>query len=278
MIAPETEWQLPTRHLGQRVLVFTSLDSTNNHAGSWAHDRRQHGLAILARRQTAGRGQQGRSWVSPPDSSVLLSLLLFPPPILRRPAILTAWAAVSVCATIRQTTGLDAHIKWPNDVLIQGRKVCGILIEQQVVGGQPFGKQAAGELPTIVGIGLNVHQSQADFLQAGLLQAGSLSLFTTSPLICQDVARRLLHQLDEEYDRVLQGDWVTLETQWQARVGLIGKKVLVEQVNGTIVPGRLRNMTFQSVQLETPDKSFQLSPEAVRHITLVEMNTSSDRL
>ena len=61
---------------------------------------------------------------------VLMSVLLYPPPALRRPAFLTAWAAVSVCEAVRTSTGLDAKIKWPNDVFVRGRKVCGILIEQ----------------------------------------------------------------------------------------------------------------------------------------------------
>src|SRR5206468_7692987 len=90
---------------------------------------------VLAREQTAGRGQHGRAWQAPAGSSVLLSVLLCPPPALRRPALLTAWAAVSVCETILQLTGLQAKIKWPNDVLIRGRKVCGILIESKA---QPF--------------------------------------------------------------------------------------------------------------------------------------------
>src|SRR5882672_4818005 len=97
-----------------------------------------------------------------------MSLLLFPPPDLRRPAILTAWAAVSVCETIRRATDLDATIKWPNDVLIQGRKVCGILIEQ-----------GRG---TVVGIGLNVHQTAESFAAAGLTEAGSLAVFSSRPL------------------------------------------------------------------------------------------------
>ena len=83
--------------------------------------------------QTAGRGQYGRVWTAPAGSSVLLSVLLFPPPALRRPTLLTAWAAVSVCETIQELANLSATIKWPNDVLINGRKVCGILIEQRTV-------------------------------------------------------------------------------------------------------------------------------------------------
>ena len=71
------------------------------------------------------------AWLAPPGASVLMSVLLFPPPPLRRPAVLTAWAAVAVCTVVRRVTGVPAKIKWPNDVLLRGRKVCGILIEQR---------------------------------------------------------------------------------------------------------------------------------------------------
>src|SRR5438128_420900 len=118
-------WQLGTRFLGQRVLIFDTLDSTSNLAAELARETGAEGIVVLAREQTAGRGQRGRSWVCPAGSSVLLSVALFPPPELRRPAILAAWAANAVCETIRESIGVQAKIKWPNDVLIRGSKVCG---------------------------------------------------------------------------------------------------------------------------------------------------------
>ena len=78
-------WNLDPRLLGRRTLVFAQLDSTNNYAASLAHDPANDGVAILADEQTAGRGQHGRTWTAAPKASVLLSLLLFPPPELRRP-------------------------------------------------------------------------------------------------------------------------------------------------------------------------------------------------
>src|SRR5437763_902056 len=115
MTTPREEWSLPTRCLGRRDLVFDQLDSTNNLAATFGADTANDGLVILADEQTAGRGQHGRSWTAGPKASVLLSVLLFPPLRLRRPAILTAWAAVSVCAAVRELTGVQARIKWPND-------------------------------------------------------------------------------------------------------------------------------------------------------------------
>src|SRR4051794_19692933 len=133
-LPPHDTWHLDTAHLGRRVLVFSRLDSTNTLALSLATDPANHGLVLLAAEQTAGRGQYGRAWQAAPRSSVLMSLLLFPPAALRRPALLVAWAAVSVCETVRTTAGVEAAIKWPNDVLVGGKKVCGILIEQRNSG------------------------------------------------------------------------------------------------------------------------------------------------
>ena len=221
---PSAEWRLGTKRLGRRVLVFDALDSTSTFAASLTHDRENDGLVVLAREQTAGRGQHGRSWHAPADSSVLMSAVLFPPPALRRPALLTAWAAVSVCEVILRITGLQAKIKWPNDVLIRGRpspqplspaagergwgeggrKVCGILIEQNH--------------GTVVGIGLNVNQTTDDFDKAGLPEAGSLAMFTGNSLDTQAVARQLIQQLDEEYEHLCQGDLAGLESCWKRRV------------------------------------------------------------
>src|SRR5262249_23530371 len=141
----------------------------NSFALSLANDPANHGLAIVALEQSAGRGQHGRSWQAPAGSSVLLSVLLFAPSHLSRPPVLTAWAAVGVCETIFKVSSLHAKIKWPNDVLLNGKKVCGILIEQRQTG------RAKAPLATVVGIGLNVNQPAQFFVDADLPHGASLS-------------------------------------------------------------------------------------------------------
>jgi BirA family biotin operon repressor/biotin-[acetyl-CoA-carboxylase] ligase len=247
-------WNLPNRRLGRRVLVFDYLDSTSNVAAGLAESPENDGIAILADQQSSGRGQYGRNWVCPPNSGVLLSVLLFPPVELHRPAILTAWAAVSVCETIREVTGLQAKIKWPNDVLIQGRKVCGILIEQ--------GKG------TVAGIGLNVNQSASAFVEAGLPEAASLAVFTDEQRDCAAVARNLLHQLDEQYDTLCGGDLMTLEACWKWRLGLLGKNVTAECHAETHV-GRLLDVSWEALELETAIGRRFIRPETVRQLRAV---------
>lgn len=247
-----SEWQLDTRHIGRRILLYERLDSTNTVAASMAHDPAHDGLVIQAKEQAQGRGQHGRTWTCPPGAGVLLSVLLFPPPSLRRPVLLAAWAAVSVCETIRQCLGIAARIKWPNDVLVHDRKVCGILIEQ-----------CRG---TVAGVGLNVRQPAEVFAAAGLPQAGSLAMFAERELDVREVAGLLLRQMDEEYDRLRREDLRSLESNWVRYLGLLGQRVHVECHNGDH-QGRLVDLHWDGVALETPGQSdLVLAPELVRHI------------
>jgi BirA family biotin operon repressor/biotin-[acetyl-CoA-carboxylase] ligase len=246
------EWSLPTRRLGRRVLVYDRVDSTNTLAAALADDPANDGIIILADEQSAGRGQHGRVWHTPARTAVLMSVLCLPPPALRRPAVLTAWAAVAVCETVRLATGAQAKIKWPNDVLIRGHKVCGILAEQ-----------ARG---TVIGIGLNVNQTAEHFLAAGLPQATSLAVVAGRSLPPYDVARLLISQLDEEYNRLYESDRTTLEACWKWRLGLLGKFVTAECHDGTW-RGRLVEMGFDGLQLQTPSgEKIRLVPETVRHL------------
>jgi BirA family biotin operon repressor/biotin-[acetyl-CoA-carboxylase] ligase len=257
---PTAEWSLPTRHVGRRVLYYDQLPSTLAVAAALAADPANDGTAVLAGEQTAGRGQYGRSWHCPPGAGVLLGVLLFPPPPARRPAVLSAWAAVGVAAAVRRLTGRAARVKWPNDVLIRGQKVCGILIES-----------AAGRVPTaVVGVGLNVTQSAASFATAGLPAATSLAASSGRSFDTQDVARVVLEELDRAYGLILDGELETLEARWVRQVGLLDRSVVAETADGTSHCGRLRMLTFAGIELEAATGAVvRLAPEAVRQLSAV---------
>jgi BirA family biotin operon repressor/biotin-[acetyl-CoA-carboxylase] ligase len=256
---PITEWQLDTRQLGRRVVVYDVTDSTSTRCLALASDEQHHGVAVLARAQSEGRGQHGRSWLCQPGTGVLLSLLLFPPPQLRRPVLLTAWVAVSVCELIRALAGLQPRIKWPNDILIEGRKVCGILIEQRH--------------GVVAGLGLNLNQSQGSFLADGLNEAGSLRLFSGEGYAVETVARQLLDQLDREYEQMLTGNLGWLEERWRSGLGLLGKTVAVEGHTATY-HGQLVDLTFDRVMLDTEKgERLGLLPEQIKHVSLGEAET-----
>lgn len=247
------EWQLDTHQLGRRVLIYDSINSTSTRCAEFAADQRNHGLAVLAHAQDAGRGQHGRRWRCEPGDGVLLSVLLFPPRALSRPVILTAWVAVSVCELIHEITGLETRIKWPNDVLIDGRKVCGILIEQN--------------RGVVAGIGLNLNQTHDRFLDAGLPEAASLRVCTGQSYDVQETARQLIRRLDHEYCRLTEGDIPSLEERWRSRLALRRELVEVEGHGGNY-RGLLRELSFDAVVLELPDgEPLVLAPEQIKHIT-----------
>jgi len=273
----------PLRHIGRRHIHLETTDSTNSHAAEFAHDPSLAGTVVTADLQKQGRGQYGRVWESPPGTSILLSALLFPPPNLRRPAILTAFAAVVVTETILELTGIQSQIKWPNDVLLRGKKICGILIECGVAGRARSASEgddsslacASGSTEraphAILGIGLNVNQSAEDFERMGLAHATSLSVVVGQRLNVKETTRRLIGNLDEQYHRLLNGQFEELEAYWTERIGLVGQPVAVELMNATELRGQLTHMTFRELTLLRADgQTLHLLPEEVRHLHAAE--------
>ncbi|MFO0863202.1 MAG: biotin--[acetyl-CoA-carboxylase] ligase [Gemmataceae bacterium] len=247
------------KHVGREVRIFAQTDSTNQRALELSDDPSRDGLVLIAEEQTAGRGQYGRVWQAPPRSSVLLSALVFPPPTIRRPALLTSLAAVVVTEVVREVCNQQAKIKWPNDVYLHGKKICGILIEQRGVGN-PHAPLAA-----VIGIGLNLHQTADDFRSADLPLAGSIASVTGMNVDWKKTAERLIRTLDEQYSRLLAGDFDTLESLWKWRLGLLGKEVQVELADRQ-VEGRLLDIAFDGVVLEGEELT-SFPPEAIRHIS-----------
>jgi BirA family biotin operon repressor/biotin-[acetyl-CoA-carboxylase] ligase len=250
---PRESWHLDTAHLGRVVHVFDQLDSTNTAAARLAAGGAE-GIAVVADFQSAGRGQHGRVWHARPGSSLLLSVPLRPPAGLSRPVILTALAAVAVGDAILALTGAQAQIKWPNDLLVRGKKTCGILIENTG--------------PTVIGIGLNLTQTAEEFTAAELPQATSLGIVSGRAIDARTAATTLLTRLDAEYDRLLRGERAGVEADWKWRIGLLGGRVAVELTDGTTVTGRLREMSFDGLELDTGGPVPRLlGPERIRHLS-----------
>jgi BirA family biotin operon repressor/biotin-[acetyl-CoA-carboxylase] ligase len=145
--------RLHTREFGKTIFHFFSVDSTNAFAARMlSHGRKvPHGAIVLAESQTAGRGRLGRSWYSEPESGLYFSVLLRPKIPTQYAPLVTLGAAVALHNAIERETGLDVDIKWPNDLLVNGRKVCGILAEMQA----DFDRVRS----LIMGIGLNVNHA-----------------------------------------------------------------------------------------------------------------------
>lgn len=143
---------------GEYLRVYPEIDSTNRIAKEAAvAGRASHGSAVLAQRQKAGRGRRGRSFYSPKDAGLYLSVILEPCGSLRENLILTAEAAVAVYKAVKEITGISLDIKWVNDLYYHGRKVCGILTEAVT-------DFESGEIEfAVVGIGLNIYEPEEGF-------------------------------------------------------------------------------------------------------------------
>lgn len=159
--SPDVLWAAelsdPQRLVGGQVVCLDTVDSTNDELKRRAMAGAPTGLALTAETQTGGKGRRGRSFQSLPGKGLYLSVLLRPQVPLDQVSQLTAWTAVAVCRAIEAVSGIRADVKWPNDVLVEGKKLCGILTELGV-------EAETGSLSyVVVGMGVNVSQLDADF-------------------------------------------------------------------------------------------------------------------
>ena len=205
---------LKTDFIGQKVIAYPSLTSTNDIAKREAKKGAREGTVILAEEQTAGRGRLKRAWLSP-RGSIALSIILHPTPTQLPSLIMLASLAVARC--IEKVGGLETQIKWPNDVLINGKKVCGILIESDVRG-------SAVDY-AVIGIGLNVNLKPADFPEIAAT-ATSLSKELGHEVSRLKVLRSLLTFMEREYLLLAKGE--SPVTRWTARLLQIGEEVQVD--------------------------------------------------
>lgn len=143
---------LRTDWAGQNLVYYDETDSTNTQAKTLAEYGGAHGTLVVADKQCAGKGRRGRSWSSPSGSSIYMSLLLKPDMNPNKASMLTLVMAQSVAEAIREQEGLDAKIKWPNDIVIGGRKVCGILTEMSA--------EVDYIHYVVIGVGINVNMEE----------------------------------------------------------------------------------------------------------------------
>jgi BirA family biotin operon repressor/biotin-[acetyl-CoA-carboxylase] ligase len=178
------------------------------------------GAAAVCNEQTAGRGRLGRTWVTPPGSAVLVSVLLRPPPEARAPE-LSLVAGVAVALTAERALGLSAQIKWPNDVMVNRVKVAGVLAE-------------ARDGAIVLGIGLNVNQSREE-LPAAVTPAGSLRTVDGVRRDRAPLVASLLAELETQYDHWTAGGLDAVYDELGPRDFLRNRRVTVDGETGTAV-------------------------------------------
>lgn len=215
----------PGRAVGHTVIDLDWIDSTNTECLRRGADGAPGGLVVMAKGQTAGRGRRGRSFQSLEGKGLYLSALLRPERAFSEVAQLTAWTAVAVCRAVEGLTGLSPAIKWPNDVLLDGKKLCGILTE----AGET---DSAGTVKTlVVGIGVNLGQSEEDFGPELAGIATSLSQHLPKAPAREEMADALLEELDRLW-RVFPAAKGEYLAAYRARCATLGRAVRILRPDG----------------------------------------------
>jgi BirA family biotin operon repressor/biotin-[acetyl-CoA-carboxylase] ligase len=204
---------LLAERMGKRPYQFHPvIGSTMDAARDWLHDGASHGSLVLADEQTAGRGRLNRNWKTPPDSALALSVILRVAPS-TLPQV-TMLGALAVAEAFDKLGVPNVGIKWPNDILINGQKACGILVEVDWDGINLRG--------VILGIGVNV---ALDFTGTDLEgQATSIQSALTHPVNRLDVLTEIIYSLDTRW--ALLGS-STLLKAWKSRLVTLGRRVTV---------------------------------------------------
>jgi len=207
-----------TNSFGKNIIVMPTVGSTNDEIKERYTSYRQ-GFTLIAESQTSGRGRLGRSFASPPGTGIYMSVLLHPDFSKERLSLITLAAAVAVAQAISQTAGFEPQIKWVNDVVMKGRKLCGILTEASI----------EGESETInwvvVGVGINLHPNPlwSDEVKA---VAGALSEFGKAPRRAV-LAAAFLSRFEKLYHMVEIGEPDKLVDAYRSRLCCLGKAITV---------------------------------------------------
>ncbi|MHB8997366.1 MAG: biotin--[acetyl-CoA-carboxylase] ligase [Armatimonadota bacterium] len=216
--------QLHGQRLLGPVIYHDVTDSTNDDVSALAQAGGAEGTVVVAGTQTAGRGRQGRVWHAPAAQTLMFSLLLRPPVPVQKWPLLSTMASVAIVIALPEASGIGT--KWPNDIVHQGRKLCGILVE------------ARAPHFAVIGIGLNVSGDTSDWPDDLPATATTLEAALGITIGREELLARVLNSLDECYDRMLTGDHALTERQRELETTL-GKELVMKvgqrQVRGTAV-------------------------------------------
>lgn len=236
---------LKTQRLGKTIEYTASCESTQIIAHQLAQNGVPDGTAVLAEEQTAGRGRMARKWDSAYGKGIWMSIILRPDVPIQRAPQFTLIAAVAVVRAIEEVTGLRPDIKWPNDILVNGKKCTGILTELQ--------SDADGIQALIIGIGLNANQETADFNEEVRDIATSLKMESGNHVSRQELVRSILFYLEQYTEIYIKEGFGVLKLMWESYSTTIGKKVRARMAKETL-EGIAEGITDDGVlQLRTAD-------------------------
>ncbi|PLX95087.1 MAG: biotin--[acetyl-CoA-carboxylase] ligase [Desulfuromonas sp.] len=207
-----------------------NIPSTNAYAAELAEKGGREGTVVLAEQQSAGKGRLGRHWTSPPGVNLYVSMVLRPSIPPRDAPQLTFLSSVAVARAVKEVTGLEPKVKWPNDILIAGKKVAGLLNEMSA--------ETEGVHHVILGIGLNVNMTQEQFPEDLRYPATSLALAAGRSFPRQALLVALLRHLDALYGLYQHEGAAPIVSAWESWFDLVGERIEVasdETFQGTVL-------------------------------------------
>lgn len=216
--------------VGSRIISLDEADSTNLLACRLGDEEADDGLVVIADRQSSGKGRMGRRWESPGGVNLYASILLRPPVLPFEAPKLTFLSAVAVCRAIKNCTGLQPTVKWPNDILLNGAKVAGLLNEMSSETDQVH--------YVVLGIGVNLNMRAEQFPDDLRYPATSLAIATGKAVSRLAFTRSLLQELDGLYQTYLEQGSVPIFTAWTELCDLTGKRVQVD-CNNLLIEGTM---------------------------------------
>lgn len=219
LLASEISFGLDTKIIAKKILSFDAVDSTMDVAYNLAMKTKGEGICIFAEGQKKGRGRMNREWQSPKHKGVYLSIILRPEILPNEVPKITLMVAVSVAKTIRAKTGLNALIKWPNDILIDGKKVCGILTDMNA--------ESDTVKFLVVGIGININSKARDLPDT----ATSLREASGEEIDRIGFTRPLLEELDRHYLDFTQQGFGAILNEWRNFSATLGLRIKVDFKN-----------------------------------------------
>lgn len=238
--ANEIQLGLQTKTLGKTIHYEESVETTQKIAHTLANEGAPEGTLVVAEEQLGGKGRLMRNWYSPKYSGIWMSLILRPSIPFQQAPQLTLIAAVAVVQAIEHTTDLKPQIKWPNDILINRKKVTGILTELQAESDRIHS--------VIIGIGMNVNQEKNDFPEELQEIATSLLIEGGKKVSRARVIQEVLIRLETLYEQFLAEGFLPIKQLWESYAISLGKEIKATTVNSTIV-GKAIGITDEGVLL-----------------------------
>jgi len=226
MTEQQIQSKLTTKTFGRTIHCFESLPSTNTFAKALCKEQPPEGTLVICDEQTAGRGRLGRPWVGEKGKNLTFSLILKPQITPTNYGIISLYAGLAVAQTIQESTDLEAECKWPNDILIKGKKICGILSETAAID------KISSYI--IIGIGMNVNQT--DFPGELKPWATSFALETSTPHDRFLLLSQLLLHLETLYGDIQSNQFRSIIDSWKHHCRMFGKPVTIDR-NGERMTG-----------------------------------------